>query len=1056
MRKIQLVLLALLIGCFAFSQNHLVTGKIIDEKGDAFPFTTVKVKGTKLATTADENGVFRINVPEAAVLQFSYAGAVSKEVSVGSQSSLTVILTRTNLDLTAVVVTTSLGLKRQARELGYAAATLNNKTLTQAKSINVQQALNGKVSGLAVTTTNSGVFENAKINIRGIRSLTGNNQPMLVVDGSPTPLGYLYSIPPDDIQDVTILKSAASAAIYGPDAVNGVIVVTTKRGTSKKFSVTVNSTVQAARVAYFPKVQNEFGAGAGEIVDAYGNYGYVPYENQLYGPRFDGSTLEIGRVLQDGSVQTGPYSPIHADDRMNFWNTGVTIQNSVSLSNEDFYMSVEDAVIKGLMPDDKNRRTSFRFNGGKKSGNFSMSYGLNYILQNYNVVNEGALPTISPAYNGSIFFQVLQVGSNVPLLSYKDWRNNKFAQYSNFYSDFFTNPYWLIGNLRQEGRADNLLANVDASYQILPWLKANIRANTNLGFSNFENDNAPTIVSDWALANRPPTYYSNRPGSVFNDQSYNARINVDYFLNGTEDFKQFSLKYILGGMTRDDRSNDVAVGGNNLVVPYLYNVSARSGDANVPGYPNNATIQSRLYSAYGNVGVGFRNWAFVEVTGRNDWDSRLLKQNRSFFYPGANASVILSDAIPSLQHSRYVSYIKLRAAYSKSGNVNLGVYALNTTYSQAGGFPYGTIAGYTANNTIPSPDIKPEFVVTKEAGFEMSLLQNRVSLEATYFHQNCNNQVLTVSQSQTTGYPTAIANAASFKNYGVEMDLGLSPVIKMGKGRIDLKLNATYDNNEVLSTLGNLPVVIGGTNQFTQVISGSPSANNIAIVGMPAFAFQLTDYIRDSLGRVVVSAGTGNPSVSSQSMIKGRSLPLWVIGITPSYSLDNFSVSMTWDYKGGYNFYAGIGPDMDFAGISERSASYGRQRFVFPNSVYWDGGKYVPNTNIQVADGNSGFWTGSSSNTGVATNYFASAAAWRLRELNISYTIPPGWIGNGKVIKRLTLSAVGRNLFLIVPKSNQWGDPEFNSATGVNTFGLSSSYQTPPSRFYGGSLTVQF
>lgn len=165
---------------------------------------------------------------------------------------------------------------------------------------------------------------------------------------------------------------------------------------------------------------------------------------------------------------------------------------------------------------------------------------------------------------------------------------------------------------------------------------------------------------------------------------------------------------------------------------------------------------------------------------------------------------------------------------------------------------------------------------------------------------------------------------------------------------------------------------------------------------------------------------------------------------------------MTWDYKGGHDFYSGLGPDEDFSGISARSASYGRQRFVFPNSVYWDGAKYVPNTNIQVQDGNAGFWTNASSNSGVATNYFASAAALRLREVNISYTLPQKWIGYGKVVKRITVGAIGRNLLLFVPKSNQWGDPEFNSATGVNTFGLGSSFQTPSSRLFGGSLTVQF
>lgn len=1058
MRKILLLAAALLWSISMLAQTRVLTGKITDEKGDPIPFATIKISGTQAGTSADDNGFFKLSAPEKAVLEISASGYLTKTLNTAGQSAvLSISLSRTNEELAAVIVTTSLGIKRQAKELGYAATSLTNKVIVQGKATNVQQALNGKVSGVSIATVNSGVFENAKVNIRGIRSLTGNNQPMLVIDGAPTPLGYLSSIPPDDIQDLTILKSAASAAIYGPDAVNGVIIITTKKGASKKISVTLNSAVQLARVAYFPKLQEEFGAGAGETVDQYGNYGYVPYENQQYGPRFDGSVQDIGVALEDGSIQKGPYSNLYAKDKKKFWNTGITWQNSVSLAGEDFYMSVQDAKIKGLMPHDENRRTSIRFNGSKKYGNLSVNYGLNYVLQNYDVVNEAGMAGLLPAYNGSIFFLIMQSPGNVPLTSYKNWKDDKFAQYSNYYNEFAINPYWIIGNLRQRGREDDLIGNIDVSYQFVPWLKGTVRASTNLAFTNFKNSSAPIIVSDWAVQHRNPTQYSNRPGNVFDDEAQASTLNLDYFLSGDRKIhKAFSVKYLAGGTIRQNRAKDVSVGGNNLVVPYLFNVAVRSGDANVPLYPNNANTESRLLSAYGSVGISFMDWAFLEFTGRNDWDSRLLPENRSFFYPGANAAVVLTDAIPGLKNSNLISFAKIRAAYSKSGNVNVGVYSLQSTYSQPAGFPYGNTAGFTANQTIPNPSLKPEFIKTFEVGAELGFLKNRINAEVTYFHQKSDNQILQVSQSSTTGYTIGLANAASFKNYGVEMDLGLTPMVNIGKGRIDLKINATYNDNEVTSTLNNIPVVIGGNSGFIQNSVSSPTANNIAVVGKPAFSFQLTDYVRDSLGRVIVDPVTGYPSQASELAVKGRSLPLWVIGITPSYTIGNFSVSMTWDYKGGHYFYAGMGSDEDFAGISKRSAEYGRERFVFPNSVYWDGSKYVSNTSIQVQDGNYAFWTGAAVNTSIATNYFASAAAWRLRELNISYTLPMKWFGNQNVIRKIVVSAVGRNLLLIVPKSNQWGDPEFNYSAAGNTFGLSSSFQSPASRLFGGSVSVQF
>ncbi|MBS1599539.1 MAG: SusC/RagA family TonB-linked outer membrane protein [Bacteroidetes bacterium] len=1071
MRKF-LSLFAVLVFCsvLAFAQTKVVKGKVTDAQGQPIPFSTIRIKGTKTGTAADADGNYTIRAKTGDVLVISGAGITSKEVTVTDAAEQDIQVVRGTAALTEVVVT-ALGVQRQAKELGYATTTLSNKTLTQAKSVGVAQALNGKVSGLNISTVNSGVFENAKINIRGIRSLTGNNQPMLVVDGAPTPLGYLSSIPPDDVQDLTILKSAASAAIYGPDAVNGVIIITTKRG-GKRPTITVNSTVQATNVAFFPKLQKDFGQGAGETVDQYGNYGYVQYENQQFGPHFDGTIKPLGVPLEDGSIQMVPYSNGHYKDKIKFWNTGVTVQNSASIAGEDFYVSIEDARIKGLIPDDINQRTSVRFNGGKKYGGFSLNYGLNYILQNSDVVNEAGFQNSFPgAYDGGLFFLVMQTASNVPLLDYKDL-NSKYGQFSNYYNEYAVNPYWLIHNIRSRQRQDDIIGSIEASYQFASWLKASARFSGNFTFSNLKNTNAPVIVSDWAKtvgffgSPRNATQYSDRPGSVFDDEFFTSRLNLDYFLSGDHKFgNNLGIKYLLGGTMRQNRAKDVAVGGNNLVVPYLFNVSAKSGDANVPFYGggtagNNFDVESRLLSAYGTLGFSWNGWANAEFTGRNDWDSRLLSKNRSFFYPAANVSLVLSDVIEGLKNSSFISYLKLRGAISKSGNVNLNPYALQATYSQPAGFPYGNTVGYTANGIIPSPDLKPEFVNTKEVGVELGFMQNRINFNATYFFQKNTNQILQISQSSTTGYGFGLANAADFNNYGVEMDLNLTPLIRIGKARIDFRFNATYNNNEVTHTLGNVPVVVGGSNGFIQNSVSSPTINNIAVVGRPAFGFQMTDYLRDSAtGKVIVDATTGMPTQAAGLVIRGRSLPLWVIGFTPIVTIGDFSFTMTWDYKGGHNFFSGLGSDEDFAGISARSAEYGRQRFVFPNSVVETApgsGKYTANTNIQVQDGNSNFWTSAKANSAIATNYYASAAALRLREVNISYNIPAKVYGNVKAIKRITISAVGKNLLLFVPKSNQWGDPEFNYSTTGNTFGIASSFQSPAGRLLGGSLTVQF
>lgn len=1068
MRKLTFLLACLFLVSVGWvnAQSKSISGKVISvDDGQPVIGATVKVKGTSVGTITGTSGEFRMSMQGTAkILVVSYVGM--KTVEVEAMNNMTVRLESDVKQMEeVVVVATALGIKRQEREVGYAATTIKDKFITQANATNVAQSLNGKISGLNITTTNSGVFENAKLNIRGIRSLTGNNQPMFVLDGSPVSLGYLNSIAPEDIQDVTILKSAASAALYGPDAVNGVILVTTKRGDTDKTTVSITSSLEATNVAYFPKMQKDFGAGAGEYQDEFGNFLYVPYENQIYGSRFDGSTQQIGITNSLGHVQTGPYTNAHYQDKFDFYDTGTTFQNSIALSSKDFFFSVTNADIKGMTPGDKNSRTTLRFNSGKEYKNLSVNYNLNYTNTTYDVVNEGDMPNLtSSSYTGGIMSNVMQVSNNVPLLSYKDL-NSEWGSYDNYFNEFAFNPYWLIATLRQKGTSHDFIGNIDASYKFAKWLKVDVKASSNLSVSSFTNTDAPMVVSDYTLnvLKRNNTQYHNQPGLVFTDMSTTSRVNVDAFLSGEFDASVLNFKYLAGTTLRNNYYHDVALGGNNLSVPGLYNVSVRSGDANVPAYPYNASITSNLVSAYGNVTIGYKKLAYLDLTGRNDWDSRLAAANRSVFYPGASLSLIMSDIFPSLKDNT-ISFLKLRGAWNKSGNVNIAAYATQAVYGLGTGFPFGSNVGFTAGNTIPSANLTPEFVTTTEGGFELRLLEDRINIDATYFNQDCTNQILAVSQSWTTGYPTALANAASFRNYGVEMDLSLTPLVKIGDGHFDLKVNATYNDNKVTATQGNIPVVLAGNSGFIQNAASSPTVNNIAVVGQPAFAFQMTDYTRDpATGKVIVDATTGNPSVASEMVVKGRTMPLWVIGISPSYTIGNFSASMTWDYKGGNYFYAGIGPDMDFSGISARSAEYNRERFVFPNSVYQSGTDskgnpvYKDNTNILITDGNYGFWTGKTTNTGVATNYYASAAAWRLREINVTYNVPGKFLKNNvDFIKKASLSLIAKNLLMFLPESNQWGDPEFNYTTSGNVMGVSSAYQTPASRFYGATINIQF
>ncbi|HEX8315542.1 MAG TPA: TonB-dependent receptor plug domain-containing protein, partial [Flavisolibacter sp.] len=333
MRKFTLLLSMLVLSVLAFAQRT-VTGTVRDDKGEPVPFATITEVGKNNVVKADANGAFSIRVADGSQLQSTASGHQSQTITVsGATASFT--LATSNQQLTEVVVTTALGQQRQAKELGYSTARVRGQEVTQSKPVNLQNGLTGKVSGLNVQTVNSGVFENTRITLRGIRSLTGNNQPMLILDGVPIALSFLNSINPNDIQDVNILKSAAATAVYGPDGVNGAIVVTTRRGNRNRPTISASHTFQVSQVSFMPKFQTRFGSGSSVDVNGIGVYDGI--ENQGYGDEFDGSLRQIGRAF-NGDTQRVTYEA-RPDEKRKFWDLGTTNQTDVSFSTGDFYLS---------------------------------------------------------------------------------------------------------------------------------------------------------------------------------------------------------------------------------------------------------------------------------------------------------------------------------------------------------------------------------------------------------------------------------------------------------------------------------------------------------------------------------------------------------------------------------------------------------------------------------------------------------------------------------------------------------------------------------------------
>lgn len=1044
MRKTASLLMMLMTLCtLAFAQTRTVTGQVRDDKGDPIAFATIQETGTQNATKADVNGNFSLKIKEGSQLTVSSTGFDPITVAAGA-GFLTISLKTRATEMQEVVVTTALGIARQSKEIGYSTAKVKATELTQAKVVNLQNGLTGKVSGLNVATTNNGVFADTRITLRGIRSLTGNNQPMLVLDGVPLALGFLNSINPNDIADVTILKSSSATAIYGPDGVNGAIVVTTKRGNKARPAITLSHTTQLEKVSYLPKFQTEYGGGYSQ--DAYGNGIWEPIEQQSWGDPFDGSIRQFGQTGPNGEKLEMPYS-YNKNGRRNFYNTGVTNQTDISYSAGDFYISAQNVSITGTMPGDKNDRRSVNLRADKEYGKFKAGFTLRYTQSQYDVTNNNVI----------VYYGVTSAPGNYDLSRFKDWRNDYFSSPDGYYTPYLDNngktPYFAKDNYREIGRGDEIFGNGELNFKATSWLNFTYRVGL-----TFDNAEARTTRGAFNYSAYHATLRDhgtlNITSAVGNFSTINRRITSEIFANANKRFGQFGVAALVGQSYRETDFKSLGVSSNNLGNATLLSIQLRKGEPTV-GVDN---AKTRLERYFGRVTFDYNNWVFLDATASYDFDSRLVKPGTEwsksdigFFYPGVSASVLLNEMIPGLKSSKLFNYVKVRGAISKTGNVNLGAYAFENTFAASLFFPYGDVLGFQATNSTAAASYNPEFVVNKEVGLELALLKNRINFEATYYHQNNTDQIIDVQLSNTTGYTVAKQNAATFFNKGLELDLKLTPLVKINDVSIDFKINYTKMKNEVTA-------LVDGVNEL-----GIGNFNYV-IVGQSAYKFKLTDYIRDNQGRVIVDRQSGMPTQNPNLSLFGNTTPTDILGMSLNVNWKGLSFSAVADYRTGNQIVVDqLGGMMDDNGIAERTAQHGRRAFVFPNSVYDDGtGKYVENTDVYTTLYGRLFWN-SDLVTNVTSNYVADGSFWKLREVAISYDIPTKVFGNkiSTVIKGATIGISGRNLLMWVPKSNMWTDPEFqggngNAAYTGNATGRSTAFNAPPTRIFGANLTLRF
>lgn len=644
--------------------------------------------------------------------------------------------------------------------------------------------------------------------------------------------------------------------------------------------------------------------------------------------------------------------------------------------------------------------------------------------------------------NGGLMNLIFSTAAHVPLSSYKEFTNNEFAQYNNYYNRYGINPYIALDTWRRTGKDQNLITSLDLKLSPTEWLDLNYRAAMTNQSLMAQNRQKRLVVNKFGAGRG----IDNVPQGVSDGAIVGNRLSSEFFANFHKSFGDFKVNALVGTYVREVTSRSTGVSASNLVIDGLYNVSARPGE--LDGYSNES--RTRMFSVYGNATVSYKNFASLELTGRNDKTSVLNPANNSFFYPGVSASFVLTDAVPSLK-SDALSFMKLRASWNKTGNADISPYLLSATFTQGAGFPFNGLPGYAADNTSYDKFLKPEFINSKEFGLEASLLKNRINLDATFYTQENTNQIVSIRVPRSTGYTFAFVNAASFKNYGFETQLKFTPLVDLGDVKVNFTANYSYNNSEVLSIYQDLKELS---------IGGYVMASNQAIVGKPAYVFMASDYKRDDNGRVIVDANTGMPLADEVNKEFGRTSPTHIIGLSPSIQWKGLSLSALFEYKGGHYLFNLTGNEMAWTGVSEITGVNNRERFVIPNSVYEDPanpGKYIVNTNVTVNSAQD-FFTSDNYRT-VASNFITSAASWRFRELAITYDIPKSLLTRQNLIQGITVGLVGRNLALWLPKSNVYSDPDFrgnNDAFTGNITGISNATVNPPTRTIGGTISVKF
>lgn len=1027
-----LPLLLALITSVAWAQERTVTGKVTSvEDGSGLPGVNVLVKGTTNGTVTDVEGKYSISV-SSGKLVFSFIGYVTQEVEIGERSTVDVQLASDVTQLSEIVVTAQ-GIDKDKKSIGYSVQTVKGGDIAQRSETNLLNSLQGKLAGVNISSASGGAGSSTNINIRGVTSFSGSNQPLIVVDGiifnndvnntqntlfGSQPSNRLNDISPENIESLNVLKGPGAAVLYGSRAANGVIVITTKKGAkvSGKTEVTFTSSLNFQDVYGLPKLQNQFGQGI--------NNDFNNGSSNSWGPAFGapGSPTTV-TTLQGATV---PYIA-YPDNVSGFYKQGRIFQNGVNVASGDkdknVSLSISNTTQDGIIPGTTYTRNSVQFGGNTKLDNgLRVGSSITYVASSQTGITSGN--------GGSALGQLTRIPRSYNLIG--DPYQTATGR-SIYYVATQNHPLWSTQNETFSSNVDRVFGFVTLGYDIKPWLNVSYRATADVYF-----DRRKQVLAIGSA--RAAT------GQITEDAIFNSEINGDLMIRASKDnlfVEGLSGSILIGQNINQRKFQNSTVDANTLTIPGFNNVS--NGSVFTASQENNNL--RRLVGYYADISLSYKNYLFLTLQGRMDQSSTLPKANNSFFYPGVSVSFVPTDAFDI--KSNVLSDLKIRGSVAKVGK-DANPYLLNSFFVQAGygnnvasiAFPISVgsaIPGFSPSTRIGSNTLTPEFTTSYDGGFNIGLFKNRINLDVGYFYSESANQIFNVAISSSSGFDTRTTNVGLITNRGWEVELSATPV-KTASFTWEISGNWSRLRNEVVKIS---PGIVSSTIPGNSFIGISPSIKE----GSPYGVIIGSDFAMNKTGQRLVNPATGlyQPGVPNQVIANPN--PEWTAGLTNTFMYKGFTLSALIDVRYGGDILSFGWVDLRSNGSLEITATERDKPRILPGviDVNGDGSVYIPN-NIQISA--QSYW-GGLGGLGSKSAVF-NATTYRLRELSLNYELPRKWLSKTP-LGSVSVGISGRNLFFYAPYAP--GDPGVNSQGAGNIQGLDLN-GAPQTRNYGFNVRI--